>query len=303
GGGGEEVADWGGAGIVMADASARPSTVSPPADPAPTIATTRDAAPRINNPRITGATPGRPFLFRVPASGDGPLTFAAKDLPAGLTLDAHTGIITGSLRRAGRTPVSVTVSGPKGQTTGTILIVGADHSLALTPPLGWNSWNVWAARVDDAKVRAAADALVSSGLAAQGYTYVNIDDAWEGPRDANGDITSNQKFPDMKALADYVHAKGLKIGIYSSPGPRSCQQRYAGSYQPEMQDARTWAKWGFDYIKYDWCSYTEVDSTRNDVPRLQKPYTMMRAILDSLDRDFVFSLCQYGWGQVWTWGN
>ena len=299
----DDIADWAGASIVMADGAINPPVaISPPADPTPNIASSKSSAPRLNHPRVTGATPGRPFMFRIPASGDGPLTFAAKNLPAGLTLDATTGLITGSLRGAGRTNVDVTISNKKGKASGQITIVGGDHMLAQTPPLGWNSWNIWGGTVDDAKVRAAADALVSSGLAAQGYTYVNIDDAWEGPRDANGEITSNQKFPDMKALADYVHAKGLKIGIYSSPGPRTCQQRYAGSYQHEMQDARTWAKWGFDYIKYDWCSYTEVDSTRNDVPRLQKPYTMMRAILDSLDRDFVFSLCQYGWGQVWTWG-
>jgi alpha-galactosidase len=298
----DDIADWGGAAIVMADGSAPPTTISPPSDPMPVIASSHDAAPRINNPRITGATPGRPFLFRIPASGDGPLTFTAKNLPAGLSLDSHTGIITGSLRSAGRTPVSVTVAGPKGTTTGTIMIVGGKHSLALTPPLGWNSWNVWAPQVDDAKVRAAADGLVSSGLAAQGYTYVNIDDAWEGPRDANGEITSNEKFPDMKALADYVHSKGLKIGIYSSPGPRTCQGRYAGSYQHEAQDAKTWAKWGFDYIKYDWCSYSEVEPNRDSLPGLQKPYNVMRAALDDLDRDFVLSLCQYGWGHVWTWG-
>jgi alpha-galactosidase len=241
-------------------------------------------------------------LFRIPASGDGPLTFAAKNLPAGLTLDAKTGIIMGSLRTAGRTAVDITVAGPKGTTTGTITIVGGNHSLALTPPLGWNSWNVWGPAVDDAKVRAAADALVSSGLTAQGYTYINIDDAWEGARDATGEITSNAKFPDMKALAEYVHAKGLKIGIYSSPGPRTCQQRFAGSYQHEAQDAKTWSTWGFDYIKYDWCSYSDVEPNRDSLPGLQKPYILMRSILDSLDRDLVFSLCQYGWGHVWTWG-
>ena len=154
-------------------------------------------------------------------------------------------------------------------------------------------------------MRAAADGLISSGLAAQGYTYVNIDDAWEGPRNATGAITSNEKFPDMKALADYVHSKGLKIGIYSSPGPRTCQQEFAGSYQHEEQDARTWAAWGFDYIKYDWCSYTDVEpaAARSPLPALQKPYVLMRGILDTLDRDIVFSLCQYGWGNVWEWGD
>ena len=302
GDGRDDIADWGGAAILLSDPTAAPVANDPPLGAPPAIASSHSPEPRINSPRITGATPGRPFLFRIPASGDGPLTFAARNLPAGLALDSHTGIITGSLKQAGRTVVTVTVSGPKGRASGDITIVAGQHSLALTPPLGWNSWNVWGPRVDDAKVRAAADALVSSGLAAQGYTYVNIDDAWEGPRDANGEITSNEKFPDMKALADYVHSKGLKIGIYSSPGPRTCQQRYAGSYQHELQDAKTWAKWGFDYIKYDWCSYSDVEPDRNSLPGLQKPYQVMRAALDSLDRDFILSLCQYGWGNVWTWG-
>ena len=298
----DDVADWAGAAIVMRPGAASPVASTPPVDSLPKLASARSAQPRLNNPRITGATPGRPFLFKIPASGEGPLTYSVRNLPAGLTLDARTGIISGKLQRAGRTNVDVTVTGARGKATGTITIVGGDHSLALTPPMGWNSWNVWGGTVDDAKVRAAADGLVASGLAAQGYTYVNIDDAWEGPRDANGEITSNEKFPDMKALADYVHSKGLKIGIYSSPGPRTCQQRYAGSYQHEAQDARTWAKWGFDYIKYDWCSYSDVEPNRDSLPGLQKPYRLMRTILDSLDRDFVYSLCQYGWGQVWTWG-
>jgi alpha-galactosidase len=300
-----DFADWGGAAVVMADGAVRPATTSPPSEPAPQIASSSTDAPRLNSPRVTGATPGRPFLFRIPASGKGPLTFAVKNLPAGLKLDTQTGIITGALKQAGRTPITVTVRGPSGTATGEFTIVGGAHSLAQTPPLGWNSWNVWGPLVDDAKVRAAADALVTSGLAAQGYTYVNIDDAWEGPRDANGEITSNEKFPDMKALTAYVHSKGLKIGIYSSPGPRTCQQRFAGSYQHEAQDAKTWAKWGFDYIKYDWCSYSEVQDTRvgmPPLPTLQKPYRLMRSILDGLDRDFIFSLCQYGWGDVWTWG-
>jgi alpha-galactosidase len=109
----------------------------------------------------------------------------------------------------------------------------------------------------------------------------------------------------MKALTDYVHGKGLKIGLYSSPGPRTCQQRFAGSYQHEEQDARTWAKWGFDYIKYDWCSYSDVEPARDKtpLPGLQKPYVLMRGALDKLDRDFVYSLCQYGWGDVWEWGD
>ena len=137
-----------------------------------------------------------------------------------------------------------------------------DNGLARTPPMGWNSWNKFAGKVTDADVRGMADAMVASGMKAAGYTYVNIDDTWEAGRDAQGNITSNRKFPDMKALADYVHSKGLKIGLYSSPGPKTCAG-YEGSYGHEQQDANTYAAWGFDYLKYDWCSagtiYTNAD--------------------------------------------
>src|SRR3954447_219142 len=302
-----DTSEWGGALILMnPDSQEQPRVIPAGSEPVPSIASSRSAAPMINYPRVTGATPGRPFLFRIPASGTGPLTFSATKLPEGLTLDANTGIITGALKQAGRTDVPVTVKGTDGRSASAVItIVGGPRSLAQTPPLGWNSWNVWGAQVDDAKARAAADAMVSTGLAAQAYTYINIDDAWEGQRAADGEITSNEKFPDMKALTDYVHARGLKIGLYSSPGPRTCQERFAGSYQHEEQDARTWAKWGFDYIKYDWCSYSDIEAAREQtpLPGLKKPYVIMRAALDRLDRDFVYSLCQYGWGNVWEWGQ
>ena len=301
-------ADWAGAAIIAVPGQQAQIRVAPPAnEAAPTIAAIRSASPMVNYPRITGATPGRSFLFRIPASGGyGPLVFSSRNLPEGLALDSATGIISGVLKNEGRTEVPVSVKARDGRMSNAVItIVGGKDALALTPPLGWNSWNVWAAQVDEAKVRAAADGMVKSGLAAQGYTYINIDDAWEGSRNAAGEITSNEKFPDMKALTDYIHAKGLKVGIYSSPGPRTCQQRFAGSYQHEEQDARTWAKWGFDYIKYDWCSYTDVEplAARAPLESLQKPYVLMRGVLDRLDRDFVFSLCQYGWGNVWEWGE
>jgi alpha-galactosidase len=298
----DDNADWGGALIVMTQTSSpRPRVVELPADPPPPLAPSRTSQPTINEPRVTGGTPGRPFLFLIPASGDAPLTFAAKNLPAGLTLDSKTGIISGSLAKAGKTVVSLTVAGPKGTTTSALTIVAGDHALAQTPPLGWNSWNVWGGAVNAERVRAAADAMVSTGLAAQGYQFINIDDAWEGPRDGSGEITSNDKFPDMKGLADYIHGKGLKVGLYSSPGPQTCQRVYAGSYQHEEQDAQTYAKWGFDYLKYDWCSYSQIapNPTLDD---RKKPYRVMRAALDKVGRDIVFSLCQYGAGNVWEWG-
>ncbi|HHM24347.1 MAG TPA: glycoside hydrolase family 27 protein, partial [Bacteroidetes bacterium] len=151
------------------------------------------------------------------------------------------------------------------------------------------------------KIRATADLMVSTGLRDHGWMFVNIDDGWEAPKRApNGEIQPNEKFPDMKALADYVHAKGLKLGIYSSPGPRTCGG-YLGSYGHEYQDAATWAKWGIDYLKYDWCSYGRI-AKDHSLPELQKPYRLMRKALDAVDRDIVYSLCQYGMGEVWKWG-
>ena len=295
-----DYADWAGAAIYLKAGATKPETWTFPSEPAPPIASAWPATPRINPPRITGGTPGRPFLFRIPATGDAPLTFSARGLPAGLALDGKTGIISGQIATAGRTDVAITVANSKGRATRTLTIVGGDDALALTPPLGWNSWNVWGASVDDAKVRAAADAMVSSGLAAHGFQFVNIDDGWEGTRDANGMLQPNKKFPEMKALADYVHGKGLKIGIYSSPGPTTCQG-LAGSYQHEEIDARTWAAWGFDLLKYDWCSYERIAKDRS-LAELKKPYVIMRDALRKVDRDIVYSLCQYGMGDVWEWG-
>jgi alpha-galactosidase len=184
----------------------------------------------------------------------------------------------------------------------------AQTKIAATPAMGWNSWNHFAKRVTDKDVRAAADAIVSSGMKDAGYIYVNIDDAWEADkRDGQGNIHSNSKFPDMKALADYVHSKGLKIGIYSGPGPRTCGG-YLGSYQHEEQDAKTYAAWGIDYLKYDLCSYHEI--MQKEAPGDQaKQYQMMRAAYEKMHKALVatgrpiyFSLCQYGWDSVWKWG-
>ncbi len=171
------------------------------------------------------------------------------------------------------------------------------NGLAKTPPMGWNSWNLFEGRVDDKLVRDIADAMVSSGMRDAGYLYVNIDDTWEGVRDAQGNIQPNSKFPDMKALADYVHSKGLKLGIYSSPGPRTCAG-YPGSYGHVEQDARTFASWGIDYLKYDWCSAGLIyrDS------ELRPVYQEMGAALEATGRTIVYSQCEYGRGQVQTWG-
>ena len=173
-----------------------------------------------------------------------------------------------------------------------------DNHLARTPPMGWNSWNKFAGKVSDEVVRGVADALVSSGMKDAGYVYINIDDTWEGPRDAQGNMTSNTKFPNMKALADYVHSKGLKIGIYSSPGPKTCAG-YEGSYGHEVQDANTFAAWGFDYLKYDWCSAGGIYKDDD----MRAVYQKMGDALLATKRPIVFSLCQYGHENVWTWGD
>ena len=183
--------------------------------------------------------------------------------------------------------------------------------LAATPPMGWSSWNHFADRVTDADVRAAADALVATGMRDAGYVYVNIDDGWQGKRDRRGRLRGNGRFPDMPGLAEYVHARGLRLGIYSSPGPWTCAH-YPGSFRHEKQDARTFAAWGVDYLKYDMCSYgNRLDkkygkpSPANAEERLradQAAYRKMHEALAAAGRPIVFSLCQYGWDEVWRWG-
>ena len=256
--------------------------------------------PRINGARVVGCTAGRAFLFRIPVTGQRPLHFWAEDLPAGLALDASTGIISGSVQDKGRFTFQVHVSGPAGSDSHA-LTIDSNGLLALTPPMGWNSWNVWGTSVTAEKVLAAAKGMEDSGLANVGYSTVNIDDAWEGPRDANGEITTNEKFGDMKALADQIHAMGLHLGIYSSPGPTTCAG-YPASYEHEQQDADTYSKWGIDYLKYDWCSYGGI-AKGHTLFDYEQPYLVMRNALDHCGRDIVFSLCQYGMGDVWNWGR
>jgi len=179
--------------------------------------------------------------------------------------------------------------------------------VAATPPMGWNSWNYFADKVTDKDIRNAADEIVASGMKDAGYIYINIDDTWEAERDANGELHTNSKFPDMKALADYVHSKGLKIGIYSGPGPKTCGG-YTGSLGHEAQDARMYAGWGIDYLKYDLCSFIpEVMEKQAPHDKAQQmrlmiaAYQKMGDALKATGRPIVFSLCQYGWDAVWEW--
>jgi alpha-galactosidase len=226
--------------------------------------------PAIHSAKVFGARPGSPFLYTVVATGDRPMTFSAVGLPAGLKLDGQTGQITGALANAGSYNVTLRAKNKRG-TAERKLAITCGPLISLTPALGWNSWNCFGASVTAAKVRAAADTLVSSGLANHGWTYINIDDFWEvnpqrgandptlaGPeRDAAGRILPNPRFADMKGLVDHIHSLGLKAGIYSSPGPTTCGG-CVGSYQHEELDAQQYADWGIDYLKYDWCSYANI---------------------------------------------
>jgi alpha-galactosidase len=173
----------------------------------------------------------------------------------------------------------------------------ADNGLARTPPMGWNSWNCFHLDISDAKVREIADAMVKTGMRDAGYQYLVIDDGWQGKRDESGVLHPNERFPDMKALGDYVHGKGLKLGIYSSPGPRTCGNQ-EGSYGHEEQDARMFAGWGVDYIKYDWCGAFRIYKNEE----MQAVYQKMGEILRKTGRPIVYGLCQYGLADVWEWG-
>lgn len=182
----------------------------------------------------------------------------------------------------------------------------AKAQVAQTPPMGWNSWNHFRRNIDDKTVREQADAMVSSGMRDAGYVYVNIDDTWEGERDAQGFIHPNSKFPDMKALADYVHGKGLKLGIYSSPGAKTCAG-FEGSLGHEQQDADTYAKWGIDYLKYDLCGLrSELKAAPTAAAAHQimiGAYKKMHDALQKTGRPIVLSLCEYGNDAVWRWGQ
>jgi alpha-galactosidase len=173
----------------------------------------------------------------------------------------------------------------------------AYNGLAKTPPMGWNSWNKFRDQVSDQLVRQVADAMAGNGMKDAGYLYINLDDTWEAGRDAQGQIQTNERFPDMKALGDYIHGKGLKFGIYSSPGPKTCAG-YEGSYQHEEQDAKMYAAWGVDYLKYDWCSASQV----YDYHSMPAVYAKMGLALQNSGRPIVYSLCQYGVVKVQDWG-
>ncbi|MBN1768225.1 MAG: NPCBM/NEW2 domain-containing protein [Prolixibacteraceae bacterium] len=287
------------------------------------------AEPRINSAKVFGVRPGSPFQFKVPATGVRPMKFSASNLPKGLEIDKESGLITGKINTKGTYIVTLKAKNAKGEAKKELRIECGDK-IALTPQMGWNSWNCFAQEVSADKVKRAANAMVESGLINHGWTYINIDDFWNNHRDsddpslqgelrdADGRMNTNERFGDMKELVDYVHDLGLKIGLYSSPGPWSCGG-CAGSFGHEEQDAKTFSEWGFDYLKYDWCSYGNVidglpDNDPYKVSSLsyngggeletaKKPFEIMGEYLREQPRDIVYSICQYGMSDVWKWGG
>ncbi len=294
--------------------------------------------PRFNGADIWGVRPGRPVIFRVPVSGKRPMKFTAANLPQGVTLDER-GVLRGTAPKAkGNYDIRVTAENACGKASRVIRLAVGD-TIALTPPMGWNSWNVWCYGLTAQRAKASARAMEESGLGDYGWAYINLDDWWEmnnsgcervslrqkelgredviGPaRDAQGRINTNRSFPDMRELTDYIHSFGFKAGLYSSPGPLTCGL-CEGSYGHEAEDATSWAEWGFDYIKYDWCSYNKIfkaetglkswSDKRGKDPKFlaayQRPYLKMRDCLARQKRDILYSFCQYGMGGVENWAR
>ncbi len=256
--------------------------------------------PKINSPKLFGATPGNPFLYTIAATGVRPMQFNADDLPKGLSLSSHTGIITGTVKERGTYEVILKVKNKLGDASQKLKIIIGD-TISLTPPIGWNGWNAWEQKIDKSKVIASANAMVEKGLRDHGWSYINLDDSWQGIRTGpDTALQPNAKFPDIKGMVNYIHSLGLKAGIYSTPyissygvyvggssafpaGGETREQFLAkkptriGDYRFERNDAKQMADWGFDFLKYDW--RIDVESTQRMLEALKKS-----------GRDIVFSL-------------
>ncbi len=272
--------------------------------------------PRINSPTVFGATPGNPFLFTIVATGETPIVYRMENLPKGLSLDANTGIITGKILQKGIFKTKMHAKNKYGESVKQLTIKIGD-TISLTPPIGWNGWNSWAKEIDKEKVLASANAMVQMGLKNHGWTYINIDDAWQGFRTGkNKAMQANAKFPAFKEMIDEIHAKGLKLGVYSTPWissyagytgassnfengdyPDSVKAnkrafRYVGKYRFEKEDAIQMADWGVDYLKYDW--RIELNSAERMSEALKKSG---RDILYSLSNSAPFALAK-DWARI-----
>ncbi len=269
-------------------------------------------AAKINGPKIYGARPGHTFVYRIPCTGARPIRFSAESLPPSLRLDDSTGIITGKVpEHRGNYAITLHAANRAGSSSRPFKLVVGD-SLALTPPMGWNDWYTYYDRITDKVIREAADSMITSGMADFGYQYVDIDDCWmrkPGSKDPllggtqrgpAGAILPNDRFPDMHGLTAHIHERGLKAGIYTGPGPLTCGG-FTASYGHEQVDAQQFADWGFDFLKYDLCSYGRAFPAKI-LEDHQRPYRLMGGILSQLNRDIVFNMCQYGLADVWNWG-
>jgi len=300
--------DWADASIQYSGTA--PTAFVPPIEKPYILTPPPSPKPKINGPSLVGGRPNHSFLYTVPVTGQRPMVVTVRGLPKGLAVDPQTGMIAGTLPKKGTYPVELIATNRLGKALRKFKIVSGDE-IALTPQMGWNSWYVWLGRVSDTIMRQAADSMVKTGMIQHGWQYVDIDDCWArvpgsrdrivgGPtRDQKGKLIPSSKFPNMNALTDYIHSKGLKAGIYTSPGPTTCAG-FEGAFGHEAQDAKTFSDWGFDLLKYDWCSYHQDVS---GVAGLQKPYQLMGGLLKLQNRDIVLNLCQYGMGDVWKWGK
>jgi alpha-galactosidase len=293
--------------------SVSPASENQAASEPPILTPPAAKTPRINGPKIFGVRPGSPFLFSIPATGERPMQYSADGLPSGLQLDAATGRITGQLNQKGAYPVTLHVKNSLGQSDRPFKIIVGDE-IGLTPAMGWNNYNLSGAHVDQKIILAAAHALVDSGLSEHGWTYCNTDDGWQGLR--GGDLNAIQPdpkdFPDIAGMVREIHGLGLKAGIYSTPWVTSYDKHIGGTsedpqgtwstafdqanhdnhsqkfpyaiarYHFAVPDAKQFALWGFDYVKYDWAPIHPPDT--------KEMYDALRAT----SRDMVFSISNNG---------
>ncbi len=273
------------------------------------------SSPRINSAKIYGTRPGNPIFYTIGASGLRPMNFSVEPLPKGLSIDSATGQITGVIKKAGNYKVTLIAQNKLGVAK-QILKIKVGKTIALTPPMGWNSWNAFGKSVNQKDIYNAANAMVKYGLIDYGWKYVIVDGGWTVnpdagdspsgglPYDSLGRILPNRKFPDMMKLSEYIHSEGLDFGLHTSPGPGTCAN-WAALYGHERQSAEEFAEWGVDYIKYDWCSYSRI-AKNNSLPQLQKPFLKMRRILNNIHRNIVFSINPGPAGRKadpWKWGT